>query len=149
MLLSNTFATFEFTTGPQGGPARLGFAGAVLITAGGLGAGSVRQHDPLLESIHMSWLRFGHGLVLSSILLWTGVGVMLLAWLGLGRRVLAGEATEFTMRATTVIRLAPLLLSVPVFSRHLLVSGPRGASARRSGSPLLARSVIPMRCWTT
>ncbi|WP_214608566.1 hypothetical protein, partial [Mycobacterium tuberculosis] len=42
--------------------------------------------------IHMSWLRFGHGLVLSSILLWTGVGVMLLAWLGLGRRVLAGEA---------------------------------------------------------
>jgi len=53
----------------------------VLITTGGLGAGSTRQHDPLLESIHMSWLRFGHGLVLASILLWIGVGLMLIAWL--------------------------------------------------------------------
>lgn len=126
---------FEFTTGPQGGPARLGFAGAVLITAGGLGAGSVRQHDPLLESIHMSWLRFGHGLVLSSILLWTGVGVMLLAWLGLGRRVLAGEATEFTMRATTVIWLAPLLLSVPVFSRDTYSYLAQGALLRDGLDP--------------
>ena len=71
----------------EAGPAKLGFLGSVLITAGGLGAGSTRQHDPLLESLHMSWLRFGHGLVLSSILLWPGVVLMLIAWLRLGRRV--------------------------------------------------------------
>ena len=39
----------------------------------------------------MSWLRFGHGLVLSSIVLWAGVGLMLIAWVMLGRRALAGE----------------------------------------------------------
>ena len=66
-------------------PALLGFLGAVLITAGGLGAGSTRLHDPLLESLHLSWLRFGHGLVLSSVLLWVGVALMLFAWLWLGR----------------------------------------------------------------
>ena len=107
----------------------------MLITAGGLGAGSTRQHDPLLESIHMSWLRFGHGLVLSSILLWTGVGLMLIAWLWLGRRVLAGETTEFTMKATTGFWLAPLLVSVPVFSRDTYSYLAQGALLRDGLDP--------------
>jgi alpha-1,6-mannosyltransferase len=124
-----------FAAAPEAGPARLGFVGAVLITAGGLGAGSIRQHDPLLESIHMSWLRFGHGLVLSSILLWLGVALMLIAWLGLGRRVLAGEASEFTMRATTLFWLAPLLLSVPVFSRDTYSYLAQGALLRDGLDP--------------
>ena len=59
----------------------------MLITLGGLGAGSTRLHDPLLESLHLSWLRFGHGLVVSSVLLWGGVALMLISWLWLGRRV--------------------------------------------------------------
>ncbi|OBK27558.1 DUF2029 domain-containing protein [Mycobacterium asiaticum] len=124
-----------FATSPAGGPARLGFVGAVLITAGGLGAGSTRQHDPLLESTHLSWLRFGHGLVLGSILLWLGVGLMLIAWLQLGRRCLAGESSEFTMRATTAFWLAPLLLSVPVFSRDTYSYLAQGALLRDGLDP--------------
>lgn len=116
-------------------PAKLGLLGSVLITLGGLGAGSTRQHDPLLESIHMSWLRFGHGLVLSSIVLWTGVGLMLIAWLGLGRRVLAGDATEFVMKATTGFWLAPLLVSVPVFSRDTYSYLAQGALLRDGLDP--------------
>ncbi|OOK72189.1 putative membrane protein [Mycobacterium kansasii] len=107
----------------------------MLITTGGLGAGSTRQHDPLLETIHMSWLRFGHGLVLSSIVLWSGVGLMLIAWLWLGRQVLTGEATEFTMRATTAFWLAPLLLSVPVFSRDTYSYLAQGALLRDGLDP--------------
>ncbi|HUH72663.1 MAG TPA: alpha-(1-_6)-mannopyranosyltransferase A [Mycobacterium sp.] len=124
-----------FATAPEARPAKLGLLGSVLITTGGLGAGSTRQHDPLLESIHMSWLRFGHGLVLSSILLWTGVGLMLIAWLGLGRRVLAGEATEFMMKATTGFWLAPLLVSVPVFSRDTYSYLAQGALLRDGLDP--------------
>jgi alpha-1,6-mannosyltransferase len=124
-----------FATGPEAGAAKLGFLGSVLITVGGLGAGSTKPHDPLLESIHLSWLRFGHGLVLSSILLWTGVGLMLIAWLGLGRRVLAGEVTEFTIRATTAFWLAPLLLSVPVFSRDTYSYLAQGALLRDGFDP--------------
>ena len=100
-----------FALSPEGRPALLGALGAALIAAGGLGAGSTRVNDPVLESMHLSWLRFGHGLVLSSILLWAGVALMLLAWLWLGRRVVDRSATEYTMVVTTGFWLLPLLLS--------------------------------------
>ena len=87
----------EFTLSPEARPALVGATGAVLIALGGLGAGSTRVHDPLLESTHLSWLRFGHGLVLSSVLLWSGVALMLMAWLWLGRRVIDRTASEYTM----------------------------------------------------
>ena len=124
-----------FATSPQAQPARLGCLGAVLITAGGLGAGSTRLHDPLLESLHLSWLRFGHGLVLSSVLLWGGVALMLAAWLWLGRRVIDRTATEYTMVATTGFWLAPLLLSVPVFSRDTYSYLAQGALLRDGFDP--------------
>ena len=124
-----------FVAAPESRPAKLGFLGSVLITTGGLGAGSTRQHDPLLESIHMSWLRYGHGLVLSSILLWVGVGLMVIAWLGLGRRLLAGDVSEFVMRATTGFWLAPLLLSVPIFSRDTYSYLAQGALLRDGLDP--------------
>jgi alpha-1,6-mannosyltransferase len=100
-----------------------------------LGAGSTKPHDPLLEALHLSWLRFGHGLVLSSILLWTGVALMLIAWLRLGRRVVAGNTTEYMMRATTAFWLAPLLLSVPVFSRDTYSYLAQGALLRDGFDP--------------
>ena len=124
-----------FATSPEARPALLGALGAVLITAGGLGAGSTRLHDPLLESLHLSWLRFGHGLVLSSVLLWAGVALMLIAWLRLGRRVIDRTATEYTMVATTGFWLAPLLLSVPVFSRDTYSYLAQGALLRDGFDP--------------
>jgi alpha-1,6-mannosyltransferase len=125
----------EFITAAEGRPALLGCLGAALITIGGLGAGSTKQHDPLLESLHLSWLRYGHGLVLSSVLLWVGVALMLIAWLWLGRRVLAGSASEYTMVATTGFWLAPLMLSVPVFSRDTYSYLAQGALLRDGLDP--------------
>ncbi|MCT7660191.1 alpha-(1-_6)-mannopyranosyltransferase A [Mycobacterium deserti] len=125
----------SFAMSPQAQPAWLGFLGAVLVTAGGLGAGSTRLHDPVLESMHLSWLRFGHGLVLSSVLLWGGVALMLVAWLRLGRRVIDRSATEYTMVATTGFWLAPLLLSVPVFSRDTYSYLAQGALLRDGFDP--------------
>ncbi len=124
-----------FVAGPESRPAKLGLLGSALITLGGLGAGSTRQHDPLLASVHLSWLRFGHGLVLSSIVLWAGVGLMLIAWLALGRRVLAGGASEYVMKATTGFWLTPLLVSVPVFSRDTYSYLAQGALLRDGLDP--------------
>jgi alpha-1,6-mannosyltransferase len=125
----------EFATTTEGRPALLGFLGAALITMGGLGAGSTKQHDPLLETLHLSWLRYGHGLVLSSVLLWIGVTLMLSAWLWLGRRVLAGDASEYTMVASAAFWLAPLLLSVPLFSRDTYSYLAQGALLRDGFDP--------------
>jgi alpha-1,6-mannosyltransferase len=124
-----------FALAADGRPALLGCLGAALITTGGLGSGSTKQHDPLLESLHLSWLRYGHGLVLSSVVLWIGVTMMLSAWLWLGRRALAGAATEFTMVASAAIWLAPLLLSVPLFSRDTYSYLAQGALLRDGLDP--------------
>ena len=137
----------------------LGFVGAALIALGGLGAGSTRLHDPLLESLHLSWLRFGHGLVVSSVLLWAGVALMLLAWLAGppgGHPAGTGEATEpesvsvYTMVATTGFWLFPLLLSVPLFSRDTYSYLAQGALLRDGFDPTRSdRSRTRTRCWTT
>ena len=125
----------EFTATADARPALLGCLGAVLITMGGLGAGSTKQHDPLLETLHLSWLRYGHGLVLSSIALWIGVTLMLSAWLWLGRRALAGAADQFAMVASAAFWLAPLLLSVPLFSRDTYSYLAQGALLRDGLEP--------------
>jgi alpha-1,6-mannosyltransferase len=124
-----------FAASQDGRPALLGCLGAALITVGGLGAGSTRLHDPLLESLQLSWLRFGHGLVVSSVLLWCGVAAMLFAWLWLGRRVVERTASQYTMLATTGFWLAPLLLSVPVFSRDTYSYLAQGALLRDGFDP--------------
>jgi len=126
----------DFARSDEGRPALLGFVGALLIALGGLGAGSTRLHDPTLESVHLSWLRFGHGLVVSSLLLWTGVAVIVAAWLWLGRRLVDGRpASEYTMIATTGFWLAPLLLSVPLFSRDTYSYLAQGALLRDGFDP--------------
>lgn len=127
-----------FSQTEEARPALLGFLGALMITAGGLGAGSTRSQDPVLESMHLSWLRFGHGLVLSSVFLWGGVAVMLVAWLWLGRRMLdrsTHHVDEYTMVATTGFWLAPLLLSVPLFSRDTYSYLAQGALLRDGFDP--------------
>ena len=127
---------FEFARSDQGRPALLGFLGAALSTLGGVGAGSTRQRDPLLETLRLSWLRFGHGLVVSSLLLWIGVGMLLVAWLWLGRRTIdGGKVDEYTMIATTGFWLAPLLLSVPLFSRDTYSYLAQGALLRDGFDP--------------
>ncbi|MGV1086960.1 MAG: alpha-(1-_6)-mannopyranosyltransferase A [Mycobacterium sp.] len=131
-----------FARADDGRPALFGFAGAALIALGGLGAGSTRQHDPLLESLHLSWLRFGHGLVLSSLVLWSGVAVMVIAWLWLGRRVVGPErVSEYAMLATTAFWLAPLLLSVPLFSRDTYSYLAQGALLRDGFDPYVVAPI--------
>ena len=131
-----------FARADDGRPALLGFAGAALIALGGLGAGSTRQHDPVLEAAHLSWLRFGHGLVVSSLLLWSGVAIMVVAWLWLGRRVVGPERVgDYTMIATTGFWLAPLLLSVPIFSRDTYSYLAQGALLRDGFDPYVVAPI--------
>ena len=126
----------EFARSAEGRPALLGFVGAALVALGGVGAGSTRQRDPLLETLHLSWLRFGHGLVVSSILLWIGIAMLLVAWLRLGRwTVDRGRVSEYTMIATTGFWLAPLLLSIPLFSRDTYSYLAQGALLRDGFDP--------------
>ncbi len=125
----------EFLRTPGGHAAALGLFGSVAITVGGLGAGSIRRVDPLLEAAHLSWMRFGHGLVLSTIVVWIGVLAMIAAWVRLGRAVLADQVTLNELRATVVMWVTPLLVSVPMFSRDAYSYLAQGALLRDGFDP--------------
>nr|WP_296771876.1 alpha-(1->6)-mannopyranosyltransferase A [Rhodococcus sp. (in: high G+C Gram-positive bacteria)] len=124
-----------FLRSPEGHAAIMGVVGAALITFGGFGAGSVRRRDPLLEAMHLSWLRFGHGLILSSIIVWLGVLLMIIAWVRLGRATLGERTTLRELRWIVPAWTAPLLLAVPMFSRDAFSYLAQGALLRDGFDP--------------
>ncbi|TQF73583.1 alpha-(1-_6)-mannopyranosyltransferase A [Rhodococcus spelaei] len=128
-------AIADFLRCDAGHAAVLGFIGAVMITFGGFGSGAVRRQDPLLEDLHLSWLRFGHGLVLSTAIVWIGVLLMIAAWVRLGRAVLADDVTVGELRWTVPAWTAPMLLAVPMFSRDAFSYLAQGALLRDGYDP--------------
>lgn len=138
--------TGDFLRSPEGHAALLGFAGAALITFGGFGAGAVRKRDPLLEALHLSWLRFGHGYALSTILIWAGVLMMITAWVRLGRTTIGtggigSKVTPNELRAIVGIWITPLLFAAPMFSRDAYSYLAQGALLRDGFDPYLVGPV--------
>src|SRR6185437_14618167 len=69
----------------HGGNLALGFGGSVLLSAGALGAGATVMQDPLLTGTVFGALRYGHGKNLATAAVYLGVGMLVLAWVRLGR----------------------------------------------------------------
>ncbi|GGC71089.1 alpha-(1-_6)-mannopyranosyltransferase A [Hoyosella rhizosphaerae] len=113
----------------------LGLVGALTLVVGGLGSGSLRRHDPLLETMQLSWLRYGHGLVIASILLWVGVLLMIWAWVRLGRATIRGDVSLAELRLTVLLWTVPMLFSVPLFSRDAYSYLAQGALLRDGFDP--------------
>lgn len=143
----------DFFRSPEGHAALLGFWGAVMITFGGLGAGAVRRNDPLLESAHLSWLRFGHGYALATIVVWLGVLSMIIAWVRLGRITIgtgpyrgterpASTVTLNELRITVGIWILPLLFAVPMFSQDVYSYLAQGALLRDGYDPYTVGPVV-------
>ncbi|MFE6923914.1 alpha-(1-_6)-mannopyranosyltransferase A [Nocardia sp. NPDC057663] len=150
----------DFARSPEGHAAMMGFVGAIMITLGGFGAGAVRKRDPLLEALHLSWLRFGHGYALSTILIWAGVLMMITAWVRLGRNTIGKGGARVTLnelRAIVGIWITPLLFAAPMFSRDAYSYLAQGALLRDGFDPyqvgpvanpgVLLDNVSPV--WTT
>ncbi|MDQ3988838.1 MAG: hypothetical protein M3291_06530, partial [Actinomycetota bacterium] len=52
----------------------LGLLGSVLLTAGAVGAGGTLVQDPLITGGPLSWVRYGHGRDLATMVLYAGFG---------------------------------------------------------------------------
>ncbi|MGW5075355.1 alpha-(1-_6)-mannopyranosyltransferase A [Rhodococcus sp. NPDC004095] len=124
-----------FLRSDVGHAAVLGVLGAIMITFGGFGSGAVRRRDPLLEAMYLSWLRFGHGFVLSTLVVWIGVLLMIAAWVRIGRNVRAGLVEVGELRWVIAAWTGPLLLSVPLFSRDAYSYLAQGALLRDGFDP--------------
>lgn len=114
---------------------RLGLLGSILLCAGAPGAGATMANDPLFTGTVLGALRHGPGKTLSTTLLYLGVGLLVLAWIRLGREVQAGTAdTRGVMRAI-LWWTVPLLLAPPLFSTDLYSYLAQGVVADSGANP--------------
>ncbi|WP_328612345.1 polyprenol phosphomannose-dependent alpha 1,6 mannosyltransferase MptB [Amycolatopsis sp. NBC_00345] len=98
---------------------RLGLLGSILLCAGAPGAGATMANDPLFTGTVLGELRHGPGRALSTTLLYLGVGLLILAWVRLGREVMAGTADTRGVTRAVLWWTVPLLLAPPLFSTDL------------------------------
>ncbi len=132
----------SFARGPAGRPALLGVLGSVLITVASPGAGSLRVQDPFLEQLHLSWMRYGHGQQLSLALLYLGVGLMLLAWVRVGRLVLAERTGLCGLSTTLAVWVAPMAVASPIYSRDVFSYLAQGALLKDGFDPYSVGPVV-------
>ncbi|MGH3694218.1 MAG: polyprenol phosphomannose-dependent alpha 1,6 mannosyltransferase MptB [Pseudonocardiaceae bacterium] len=115
----------------------LGLTGSVVLTVMAIGAGGILVTDPLISAGSLSWLRYGHGRELATVGLYVGVGMLVWAWVRLGRQVLAGIVTAQQVKVAAALWVAPILLSPPLFTRDVYSYLAQGALALRGLDPYL------------
>ncbi|MGW0894774.1 polyprenol phosphomannose-dependent alpha 1,6 mannosyltransferase MptB [Saccharopolyspora sp. NPDC002578] len=97
----------------------LGTIGSLLLLAGSFGGAGVLVHDPILGSGPLSAMRYGHGRDLALAVLYTGFGVLVWAWVRLGRGVLAQLVDARGVLAATAAWILPMLITPPLFTRDV------------------------------
>jgi alpha-1,6-mannosyltransferase len=117
------------------GTVLLGLIGSVLVATMAVGAGGILVNDPMISGGPLSWIRYGHGHDLATVALYLGVGMIVWAWVRLGRDVRAGTATAQQVQLASAVWTAPMLLSPPLFTRDVYSYLGQGALALRGLDP--------------
>lgn len=104
---------------PSRGPLLLGLVASVMMVLGSFGAGGVLLHDPILSNSPLGFWRYGHGNQLATLLVYGGVGLMVWAWIQLGREVFAGRAGGRAVVTTSLVWTFPVLFGPPLFTRDI------------------------------
>ncbi len=97
----------------------MGVAGVILVAGAGIGAAAVLEPDPVLNGTAVSWLGYGHGKQMATAVVYLGITLLVLAWIRLGRDVLAGRTDRRGMLIAIGAWALPLLFAPPLFSRDL------------------------------
>ncbi|MDX6552428.1 MAG: alpha,6-mannosyltransferase, partial [Gaiellales bacterium] len=97
----------------------MGTVGSMLLMLAALGAGGILIHDPVLGHGPLSWIRYGHGRALANVVLYTGFGLVVWAWVRLGRYALDGRIGSRPIVVAALCWMAPLLISPPLFTRDV------------------------------
>lgn len=129
--LTRTAPGASSAAGPSGDEARTsrtglsrrtvvqGTIGSVLILIGSLGAGGDLVQDPVLGTSPLAWIRWGHGQQLAQAVLYIGVGLLVWAWIRLGRDVLDKRVDPRGVLLAGIAWLTPMLISPPAFTRDV------------------------------
>src|ERR1700744_1707410 len=96
-----------------------GTVGSIGILVGSLGAGGDLIQDPILGNGPFSWIRYGHGQQLAQFVLYVGVGLLVWAWVRLGRDILAKRVTPRGVLVAGLAWITPMIVSPPAFTRDV------------------------------
>lgn len=99
----------------------------MLLVAAAIGAGGILISDPLIGTGPLSWLRYGHGKALATAVLYIGFGLVVWAWVRLGRYVLRHRVGVRPVLIAAGCWMAPLLISPPLFTRDVFAYLAQGA----------------------
>ncbi|WP_169736609.1 polyprenol phosphomannose-dependent alpha 1,6 mannosyltransferase MptB [Pseudonocardia spinosispora] len=123
-------------------PLLLGLAGSLLLAFGGLGAGGVLRHDPVLQGTPLAAWRFGHGYNLSVIVSYVGLWLAVWAWVLLGRDVLARRSGGRAVLTTALAWILPMVVTPPLFTRDPYSYLAYGTLALRGHDPYVDGPIV-------
>ncbi len=113
----------------------MGTIGSVLLLLGALGAGGILIRDPIIGTGPLSWVRYGHGHILANGVLYAGFGLVVWAWVRLGRYMLAGRIGSRAILIASGCWMAPLLIAPPLFTRDVFSYLGQGAQLLHGLNP--------------
>ncbi|MGI5995955.1 MAG: hypothetical protein ACOX8C_13580, partial [Saccharomonospora viridis] len=92
----------------------MGVVGSIVMLLAAPGAAGTLVRDPIIGTGPLSWMRYGHGHVLSTAVLYVGFALVVWAWVRLGRYVLAGRIGTKPILVAAFAWMAPLLIAPPL-----------------------------------
>lgn len=124
----------------------LGTLGALLVLIGGVGAGATPVVGNAFWATPMG-SALGRMLISTTILTFTGIGILIVAWLGVGAFVVAGLRTRVTSVDTGMLVrtfagwVIPLIFTAPLFTQDIYSYLAQGAIVGRGMDPYSAGPV--------
>lgn len=124
----------------------LGTLGAILIMVGGIGAGAT----PVIGNAFWgTWIGtvLGQMLQASTIVTFTGIGLLVIAWLGVGAFVYSGARSKVStvdvplLKRTYLSWMIPLVFTAPLFTQDIYSYLAQGAIVVRGMDPYSAGPV--------
>jgi alpha-1,6-mannosyltransferase len=112
-----------------------GFIASAVIVLGILGAGGDLIQDPILGNGPLSWIRYGHGRYIADVLVYSGVALLVWAWVRLGRDVLAHKVRGRGVLLASAAWVLPMIVSPPSFTRDVFSYLGQGEEALRGIDP--------------
>lgn len=124
----------------------LGTLGAILVLVGGVGAGATPVVGNVFWETPVGSM-LGRMLISSTIVTFTGIGMLIAAWLGVGAFVAAGARTRVTSVDTGMLVrtfaawVIPLIFTAPLFTQDIYSYLAQGAVVDRGMDPYAAGPV--------
>ncbi|MBF4553821.1 alpha-(1-_6)-mannopyranosyltransferase A [Corynebacterium suicordis] len=111
----------------------LGLIGSIILALSSHAAGAVRARGGVLHIMNLTSLTFGHFTGIMVVIMWIGVGLLLLSWMVAGGHILRhGHSLDAPM---VFAWIAPLMFAGPMMSRDLYSYLMQGTLARDGINP--------------